>query len=87
MEARGGYDSSLQMFIEAPRSVDMSRLTFLRWLADNGKLEHQPSGPPSGELAVLAPRVARAEVMKDIGNVRIGQPRNGRQGPEYTGRG
>ncbi|HEY7065097.1 MAG TPA: hypothetical protein VII06_26715 [Chloroflexota bacterium] len=45
------YDGDLEMFREAPRSVDMARLRFLRWLADRGCLEHPAAGPPSGELA------------------------------------
>lgn len=44
----GPYDSSLQMFIQAPREVDMRRLAFMRWLAEHGKLEHDIAGPASG---------------------------------------
>ncbi len=49
----GRYDSSLQMFVEAPREADMSRLYFLRWLAENNKLEHRTFGPSSGEFTKL----------------------------------
>ena len=45
------YDGDLKMFRETPRPVDMARLHFLRWLAEQGRLEHLPAGPSSGELA------------------------------------
>lgn len=45
------YDGDLRMFREAPRPVDLARLRFLRWLAEQGRLEHPAAGPPSGELA------------------------------------
>lgn len=44
------YDSALQMFVQTPRPVDMSRLSFLRWLAEHGRLEHRIAGPSSGDL-------------------------------------
>ena len=46
------FDGDLSMFREAPKPVDLDRLRFLRWLVEHGKLEHIPSGPPSGELAI-----------------------------------
>lgn len=46
----GKYDSSLQMFVQSPRELDMSRLAFLRWLAEAGRLEHRIAGPSSGAL-------------------------------------
>jgi hypothetical protein len=45
------YDGDLRMFREAPRPVDLTRLRFLRWLAEQGRLEHPAAGPPRGELA------------------------------------
>lgn len=50
MAAMGPYDSTLQMFVQTPQPIDMSRLTFLRWLAENGRLEHRIAGPSSGPL-------------------------------------
>ena len=50
MAAMEPYDSTLQMFVQTPQPIDMSRLTFLRWLAENGRLEHRIAGPPSGPL-------------------------------------
>ena len=50
MAAMGKYDSALQMFVQTPQPIDMSRLTFLRWLAENGRLEHRIAGPSSGPL-------------------------------------
>jgi hypothetical protein len=47
------YDGSLHMFVNAPKSVDMRRLVFLRWLAEHGKLEHATVGPSSGPFAAL----------------------------------
>lgn len=47
----GPYDSTLQMFVQTPQPVDVGRLSFLRWLAERGKLEHGVAGPPSGPLA------------------------------------
>jgi hypothetical protein len=46
----GPYDSSLQMFVQTPPPIDMTRLTFLRWLAEKGRLEHRIAGPSSGPL-------------------------------------
>jgi len=50
MAAMGPYDSTLQMFVQTPQPIDMSRLSFMRWLAEQGKLEHRVAGPPSGPL-------------------------------------
>jgi hypothetical protein len=46
------YDFGLNMFIEQPRPIDMVRLSFLRWLAEQGKLEHEVAGPPSGSYLI-----------------------------------
>ena len=46
------YDGDLQMFCEEPREINVAHLRFLRWLIEQGRLEHLPAGPPSGELAV-----------------------------------
>ena len=59
MKAVGRYDAALQMFVEEPRDPDLRRLTFLRWLVDNDRLEHPAVGRPSGELVVAQ---AQAEV-------------------------
>jgi hypothetical protein len=45
------YDGSLQMFVEAPRDVDLARLRFLRWLVETGRLGPGTAGPPTGEFA------------------------------------
>jgi hypothetical protein len=39
------------MFVEAPRDVDLARLTFLRWLVETGRLGYGTAGPPTGEFA------------------------------------
>jgi hypothetical protein len=54
MKAVGRYDSALQMFVEEPREPDLRRLSFLRWLIENNRLEHGVVGPASGELVVVA---------------------------------
>jgi hypothetical protein len=45
------YDGSLEMFCEPPKTINVAHLRFLRWLIEQGRLEHPPAGPPSGELA------------------------------------
>jgi hypothetical protein len=42
------------MFVEEPRDPDLRRLSFLRWLVENDRLEHPGVGPASGELAEMA---------------------------------
>ena len=54
---RESFDCSLNMFREPPRPVDLARLRFLRWLAEQDQLEHPPAGEPGGNLA----RPARSE--------------------------
>ena len=54
MKAVGRYDSALQMFVEEPREPDLRRLSFLRWLIENNRLEHGVVGPASGELVVVS---------------------------------
>jgi hypothetical protein len=56
MKPLGQFDGSLQMFVQAADGVDMRRLSFLRWLAEEGKLEHAVAGPPSGPLCIGATR-------------------------------
>ncbi len=51
MKSVGEYDGVLQMFVEAPRDVDLARLGFVRWLVEHGRLGHKMVGPSSGELA------------------------------------
>jgi hypothetical protein len=45
------YDGDLEMYRETERVINVAQLRFLRWLADRGRLEHPPSGPPSGPFA------------------------------------
>jgi hypothetical protein len=65
MNARGDFDSDLQMFVVPTREPDLERLRFLRWLAERGCLEHAPVGPPSGAYASTTPGVSarRADVL------------------------
>lgn len=50
MGAVGVYDGDLQMFVEKPRELDLDKLRFLRWMVEQGKLEHAVAGEPSGRL-------------------------------------
>lgn len=45
------YDPDLQMFADPPGEPDRTRLGFLRWLAERGRLEHEAAGSPCGEYA------------------------------------
>jgi hypothetical protein len=45
------YDGTLRMFRDVPKPVNLAHLRFLRWLAEQGHLEHSVAGPPSGEFA------------------------------------
>jgi hypothetical protein len=45
------FDGSLQMFRDAPKPMNLAQLRFLRWLAEQGRLEHPVACPPSGEFA------------------------------------
>ena len=50
MKDMKSYDGDLQMFPEMPAAVSVPHLQFLRWLIDQGRLEHSAAGPPSGCL-------------------------------------
>jgi hypothetical protein len=50
------------MFVEEPREIDVRRLTFMRWLVENNRLEHGAVGPASGELVVVAAPTEVAEL-------------------------
>ena len=45
------YDGDLQMFRQPGRQPDLGALRSLRWLAEQGRLEHETFGDPTGELA------------------------------------
>ncbi|MDP8923321.1 MAG: hypothetical protein M3O34_10660 [Chloroflexota bacterium] len=61
MAAMGRYDSTLQMFVQEPRDLDLRRLTFLRWLGERGRLEHEIAGPSSGPLLTTPTLGAKAK--------------------------
>ena len=54
------YDGDLQMFVQSKREPNREVLIFLRWLAENDRLEHSIAGPSSGEYAA-EPSVATPE--------------------------
>ena len=45
------YDGNLQMFCEPVHEPDMAMLRFMRWLAEQGRLEHEIAGAAAGEYA------------------------------------
>jgi hypothetical protein len=51
MTGNSRYDPELQMFACQPREPALTRLRFWRWLADQGRLEHEPAGVPVGQYA------------------------------------
>ena len=55
----GTYDPKLQMWREGQKVVRLNHALFMRWLAENGRLEHYPTGPPSGHVAALVADVER----------------------------
>ena len=61
MNSMKSYDGDLQMFAEAPAAVSLPRLRFLRWLVEQGRLEHLPAGPPSGSLVEIPVEEAPAD--------------------------
>lgn len=59
MPAVGTYDTALHQFREEQKIVRLPHARFLRWLAENGRLEHETAGPPSGHVAALVADVER----------------------------
>jgi hypothetical protein len=55
------YDPDLEMFTQPSREPDLNRLRFLRWLGEQGRLEHAPVGAPGGDYA-LRPVVSRPDL-------------------------
>lgn len=47
----GKYDPELAMFVaDEPRPLNLNHLEFLRYLGEQGQLEHRVEGPASGPL-------------------------------------
>ena len=57
----GTYDKTLQMWREGQKVIRLPHARFLRWLAERGRLEHYPAGPPSGHFAALVADVERRQ--------------------------
>lgn len=55
-QAKAGtrYDGELQMFVDVAHDPTRESLLFLRWMAEQGRLEHDVAGPSSGEYAEAA---------------------------------
>jgi hypothetical protein len=45
------YDGELQMFCDSAHEANLEALRFIRWLVEQGRLEHDAAGPPTGEYA------------------------------------
>lgn len=45
------FDGNIEMIVEQPAEVNLARLRFMRWLAEQGALEHSVAGPSSGDFA------------------------------------
>lgn len=52
-KTKGGtrYDGELQMFCDSAHEANLEALRFIRWLVEQGRLEHDAAGPPTGEYA------------------------------------
>jgi hypothetical protein len=48
MQNAKSFDGDLKMFRDSEQPVNLAALRFLRWLAENGRLEHGIAGPSSG---------------------------------------
>jgi hypothetical protein len=53
MSERPAYDTELGMFVDSTREPDCAHLRFLRWLVEQGLLEHEAASLPTGEYAVM----------------------------------
>ena len=51
--ALGRFDGEIQMFVDAKRDPSLSYLRFLRWAAENQRLEHDVKGPEGGNYAYI----------------------------------
>ena len=60
MQNAKSFDGELKMFRDQNRPVNLECLRFLRWLAEQGRLEHRPMGPVSGAFAEVVPEPAAA---------------------------
>lgn len=77
MKALGRYDTALQMFVEETREFGSRRLSFMRRLAEGGRLEHRVEAR-SGGLYSFDPEGQRQNaIRKALGEqIRIGKIEN-----------
>jgi hypothetical protein len=47
-----------------PRDPKLAHLAFLRWLAERGRIEHVPLGPPSGRYAARLGAARLSEALR-----------------------
>ena len=50
-KAGARYDTELQMFCDTAHEPNREALLFMRWMAEQGRLEHDVFGPAAGEYA------------------------------------
>jgi hypothetical protein len=62
------YDRELQMFRRSGVTPDLTKLTWLRWLTEQGKLEHAPMGE---SVPLPDPEVWLAEEAKAAEKVKV----------------
>ena len=62
------FDGTLQMFRDAPKPVNGAALRFLRWLAEQGRLEHPVAGPPSRRSQATSPVSTCSATMRPSSN-------------------
>lgn len=75
MLEQGSFDSSIQMYVEAPKTASIKHLQFIRFRADRGDFGHLPlSTPRGGDLFRLSISEISAYAMRQANEVR--QPRS-----------
>ncbi len=63
MPVPANYDAALHMYREGQKVVRLNHALFLRWLAERGRLEHFPAGPPDGHVAALVRERERVQCL------------------------
>jgi hypothetical protein len=50
MNTLGRFDPDLEMFVEEKHELNVDYLRWMRWLAEQGRLEHEAYGPADEQL-------------------------------------
>ena len=59
------YDGALQMFCDTAREPNLEALRFMRWMAEQGRLEHEIAGPSAGEYTGEVVSEAAVELLAE----------------------